>query len=238
MTKPGDRLLVGTSDLRKTPYSEAFIYYFFPELRPGTYYIEMDPGVANREGSRLADDVASSDVLVLDLIWDVWDEPNDSRKVGSDRPNQVLRRAVQALWRVRRPVRALGAQVSSAAPTLAVDQQGGRGRTTRGVGDMSSGDMTSDHTHRRRAGTQRPDVHRAGDRSRDRRHARAPALAEIAERAGSAPHPHAGVARSLRPRGGGVGGARVDRRPALGRGGHRGHHAVVVRAGPSSGRQA
>jgi hypothetical protein len=36
--------------------------------------------------------VASSDVLVLDLIWDVWDEPNDSRKVGSDRPNQVLRR--------------------------------------------------------------------------------------------------------------------------------------------------
>jgi hypothetical protein len=92
VSKPGDRLLVGPRDMRKTPYSEAFIYYFFPELRPGTYYIEMDPGVANREGSRLADDVASSDVLVLDLIWDVWDEPNDSRKVGSDRPNQVLRR--------------------------------------------------------------------------------------------------------------------------------------------------
>jgi hypothetical protein len=92
VSKPGDRLLVGPADLRKTPYSEAYIYYFFPELRPGTYYIEMDPGVANREGSRLADDVASSDVLVLDTIWDVWDEPNDSRKVGSDRPNQVLHR--------------------------------------------------------------------------------------------------------------------------------------------------
>ena len=92
MSKPGDRLLVGTSDLRKTPYSEAFIYYFFPELRPGTYYIEMDPGVANREGSRLASDVASSDVVVLSSIWDRWDEPNDSRKVGSDRPNQVLHR--------------------------------------------------------------------------------------------------------------------------------------------------
>jgi hypothetical protein len=92
LSKPGDRLLVGTSDLRKTPYSEAFIYYFFPELRPGTYYIEMDPGVANREGSRLAHDVASSDLVVLSSIWDRWDEPNDSRKVGSDRPNQVLRR--------------------------------------------------------------------------------------------------------------------------------------------------
>ena len=90
-TKPGDRLFVGTGDLRKTPYSEAFIYYFFPELRPGTYYIEMDPGVANRVGSRLADDVASSDVVVLSRVWDIWDEPNDSRKFGSDRPNQVLR---------------------------------------------------------------------------------------------------------------------------------------------------
>ena len=90
VTKPGDRLFVGTGDLRKTPYSEAFIYYFFPELRPGTYYIEMDPGVANRVGSRLADDVASSDAVVLSRVWDIWDEPNDSRKFGPDRPNQVL----------------------------------------------------------------------------------------------------------------------------------------------------
>jgi hypothetical protein len=91
LTKPGDRLLVGTGDLRKTPYSEAFIYYFFPELRPATYYIEMDPGIANKPGSRLAGDVAGSDVVVLSRVWDIWDEPNGSRKFGSDRPNQVLR---------------------------------------------------------------------------------------------------------------------------------------------------
>jgi hypothetical protein len=91
VTSPGDRLFVGTSDLRKTPYSEAFIYYMFPELRPATYFIEMDPGVANRKGSRLADDVASADAVVLSSVWDVWDEPNDSRKLGPDRPNQVVR---------------------------------------------------------------------------------------------------------------------------------------------------
>jgi len=88
---PGSRMLVGTGDLRKTPYSDAFLYYMLPDLVPGTYYIEMDPGVANRKGSRLADDVASSDVVVLSTVWDDWDEPNDSRIVGSDEPNQVLR---------------------------------------------------------------------------------------------------------------------------------------------------
>jgi hypothetical protein len=88
---PGSRMLVGTGDLRKTPYSDAFLYYMLPDLVPGTYYIEMDPGVANREGSRLADDVASSDVVVLSTVWDDWDEPNDSRIVGSEEPNQVLR---------------------------------------------------------------------------------------------------------------------------------------------------
>ena len=91
VSEPGDRLFVGTSDLRKTPYVDSFIYYLLPDLEPATYYIEMDPGVANREGSRLADDVRSADVVVLTSVWDAWDEPNDSRVVGSDEPNQVLR---------------------------------------------------------------------------------------------------------------------------------------------------
>jgi hypothetical protein len=88
----GQRLLVGTTDLRKTPYSDAYLYYLLPEYRPGTYYIEMDPGVANRKGSKLAHDVATSDVVILSSVWNDWSEPNDSRKVGSDVPNQVLHR--------------------------------------------------------------------------------------------------------------------------------------------------
>ena len=55
LAEPGDRLLVGPSDLRRTWYSDAFIYWLFPELDPATYYIEMDPGLANAEGSSLAE---------------------------------------------------------------------------------------------------------------------------------------------------------------------------------------
>jgi hypothetical protein len=91
ISKPGDRLFVGTTDLRKTPYSDAYLYYMLPDLDPATYFIEMDPGVANRKGSRLADDLRSADIAILSSLWNDWDEPNDARKVGPDEPNRVLR---------------------------------------------------------------------------------------------------------------------------------------------------
>jgi hypothetical protein len=91
-SQPGDRLFVGTGDLRKTPYSDAWLYYLLPELTPGTRYIEMDPGVANARGSGLARELSSSDAVVLSTVWDDWNEPNDSRAFGPDRPNEVLAR--------------------------------------------------------------------------------------------------------------------------------------------------
>ena len=51
----------------------------------------MDPGLANDEGSGLADDVASADWVILTGLWDGWLEPNTSGEYGSDAPNQVLR---------------------------------------------------------------------------------------------------------------------------------------------------
>ncbi len=62
VSEPGDTLIVGTGDLRKTPYSEAFFYFLLPQLTPGTHYIEMDPGVANAADSGLADEMRDADV--------------------------------------------------------------------------------------------------------------------------------------------------------------------------------
>jgi hypothetical protein len=90
--QPGQRLFVGPVNLRKTPYSDAFLYYMLPDLVPATYYIEMDPGVANANGSRLPQDLESADIAILSSIWDDWSEPNDSRKVGSDASEKVLAR--------------------------------------------------------------------------------------------------------------------------------------------------
>jgi hypothetical protein len=91
VSKPGDRLFVGPQDLRKTPESDAYFYYLLPQLKPATYYIEMDPGVANADDSGLAGEIHRSDVLILSSSWNYWKEPNSSRKFGSDTPNKVVR---------------------------------------------------------------------------------------------------------------------------------------------------
>jgi hypothetical protein len=90
VSKPGERLIVGTRDLRKTPYSEAHLYFLLPQLTPGTRYIELDPGVANAEDSGLADELREADVVILSSVYDDWDAPNASRELGSDEPNQVV----------------------------------------------------------------------------------------------------------------------------------------------------
>ena len=90
LTEPGDRLIVGTGDLRQTPYTETFFYYLLPQLEPGTHHMEMEPGIANTDDSGLADELREADVYIASTLYDNWDEPNDSMDVGSDEPNQVI----------------------------------------------------------------------------------------------------------------------------------------------------
>ncbi len=92
ISQPGQRLFVGPVDLRKTPYSDAYLYYMLPDLVPATYYIEMDPGVANANDSRMPADLESADIVILSAIWSDWSEPNDSRNFGSDASTKVLAR--------------------------------------------------------------------------------------------------------------------------------------------------
>ena len=90
LTEPGDRLIVGPADLSRTIYSDVAVYFLFPELVPGTYFIEMDPGLADAAGSGLAEDIAAADVLVLTNIWTGWNEPNASSDRLSQEGNQAV----------------------------------------------------------------------------------------------------------------------------------------------------
>jgi hypothetical protein len=92
ITKPGDKLFVGPGDLRRTNYTDTFFYFLFPDLTPSTYYLQMEPGTANAEHSRLAADVQNADVAILNTLYDAWSERNSSMRFGSDAANEVIRR--------------------------------------------------------------------------------------------------------------------------------------------------
>jgi hypothetical protein len=87
---PGQRLFVGPGDLRRTNYTDTWIYHMLPQLRPATYFLEMNPLSANRPNSRLASDVASADWLVLNREWDSWDEKNKCHSFGSSAPGRIV----------------------------------------------------------------------------------------------------------------------------------------------------
>ncbi|MEM8748250.1 MAG: hypothetical protein AAGF91_16225 [Actinomycetota bacterium] len=89
-SEPGDRLIVGPADLSRTVYSDVSIYFLFDELTPGTYFIEMDPGLADAEGSGLAEDVEGADFLVLTNFWSGWLEPNTSTRRQSQEHNRAV----------------------------------------------------------------------------------------------------------------------------------------------------
>jgi cbb3-type cytochrome oxidase subunit 3 len=90
LTEPGDRIVVGPADLSRTIYSDVAVYFLFPELVPATYYIEMDPGLADAEGSGLAQDIETADFLVLTNVWTGWNEPNASSDHLSQEANQAV----------------------------------------------------------------------------------------------------------------------------------------------------
>ena len=87
---PGDTVFVGPLRLARTNYSDTFLYHLMPEYEPGSYHLQMNPGLANRPGGRLADDVAASDWLVLTDKFDGWTEPNASVNDGDLRADAVV----------------------------------------------------------------------------------------------------------------------------------------------------
>jgi hypothetical protein len=90
LSTPGQRLAVGPADLSRTIYSDVAFYHLFPELPPATYFIEMDPGLADKDGSRLAADLETADWIILTNFWTGWYEPNASSKYGSEAANDVV----------------------------------------------------------------------------------------------------------------------------------------------------
>lgn len=89
---PGDRLFIGPQDLSRTHYADLHLYFLFPDLTPASYYLELNPNSANRPGTRLTDDLARADWLLLSREWNQRDDMNSAGPGGDSRPNAIVRR--------------------------------------------------------------------------------------------------------------------------------------------------
>lgn len=89
--KPGSRVIVGNTDMRRVPYVDSFLYYLLPRYEPGTRFIEFEPGITNRRGTVLTAEMQRADVFIASDRWLTWEEPNTSMKPGDPGPRRVLR---------------------------------------------------------------------------------------------------------------------------------------------------
>jgi hypothetical protein len=64
------------------------MYFLLRDLEPASYYMEMNPGTANRAGSGLADELRRADWIVLTTEYDFR---RDSDELGPNEPNEVVR---------------------------------------------------------------------------------------------------------------------------------------------------
>lgn len=89
----GGSIFVGPRDLRRTTYSDAYLYFLLPRLRPATFYITLDPGTTDVQGARLADEIGNASVLILDSLYDGNGEANaQAEAFGTAAPNRVVAR--------------------------------------------------------------------------------------------------------------------------------------------------
>jgi hypothetical protein len=94
-TQPGEPIYAGYTQHRRLLVNEVDLYYYLD--RPGsTRYLQYDPNVINRPDVQavMAQEIEQKKVrlVVLETSGGIWDEPNESRRLGADVLDQYLAR--------------------------------------------------------------------------------------------------------------------------------------------------
>jgi hypothetical protein len=90
LAKPGQSIIVGTSNLQRTPYSDVELYYLLPQLKPATYFVILYPDIALHHSAHFARDIANANFLLLSSKYENWSEPNESIDSGPPITNYTL----------------------------------------------------------------------------------------------------------------------------------------------------
>jgi hypothetical protein len=91
-TSPGERIFVGTRDLRWAVWANTSLYYLLPALRPSSFYLEFGPGDNTTSfTARLSDDLRRAEILVLESVSaQTRRSVYPDARAGSNLPNTIV----------------------------------------------------------------------------------------------------------------------------------------------------
>jgi hypothetical protein len=86
----GSTVIIGPAQLGRSVLNDMALYFLLPKLEPGSYFVEINPGISNAPGSGFSRDLRAVDWLVLTHFADAFDEPNRSREVLDPELDQIV----------------------------------------------------------------------------------------------------------------------------------------------------
>lgn len=82
----GDSLFVGPQDLRTAGTNGVFFYFLLPQLRPASYFMDVDQHTINRPSNGFARELPRADFLVLEA----GPPPNSTTDLGPPTANEIV----------------------------------------------------------------------------------------------------------------------------------------------------
>lgn len=87
----GSKIFVGASDMSVPTVNDVELYHLLPEYKSDAYFLELPPGVAEKRGSPLLNDILRADALILS---DVPESVSEARFPNVGKGDDSVNRAV------------------------------------------------------------------------------------------------------------------------------------------------
>lgn len=86
LAHPGNTLFVGPRDLRIAGTNGVFFYFLLPQLRPASYFMDVDQHTINRPSNGFTRELPRADFLVLEA----GPPPNSTTELGPPTANEIV----------------------------------------------------------------------------------------------------------------------------------------------------
>lgn len=86
LARPGQSLFIGPQDLRTAGTNDVFLYFLLPQLKPASYFTDVDVHTINRPSNGFVHELSHADFLILEAT----PPPTPTTELGPPTANQIV----------------------------------------------------------------------------------------------------------------------------------------------------